>query len=360
MVHTRRSPISTIVALVASSVLALGCGEQPTDTQEIIDNLLQAGFPASDITITGDAVYVGRDAEVSLAASREMLQRAPDATEEQYQTTNTVNTAVTKICVNGPGFTGVFGMALDMAIQNYDDLPLTFSIARAPSTGCSFTINAVIDPNMNGGVAGFPSNGLPYGSITIGGQVSQYGVDTLEHVITHELGHTIGFRHSDYYNRAISCGIGGNEGDAGVGAINIPGTPTTSAVGGSVMNSCFRASETGELTDSDVTAVLAMYGMIIEDRPLAPVALTIMWDGCYGRNKVSWSRASSNVQYWEAQQKVYGTTSWTQAYRGTADMFTLNVGVNGAFVRVRACNWIGCSAYTAELFASYVNQCPSP
>jgi hypothetical protein len=80
-----------------------------------------------------------------------------------------------------------------------------------------------------------------------------------EHVITHELGHTVGFRHSDYYNRAISCGSGGNEGSAGVGAIHIPGTPTGAVVGGSVMNSCFRSSENGEFTSSDRTALTTLY-----------------------------------------------------------------------------------------------------
>ncbi|WP_323390082.1 M57 family metalloprotease [Myxococcus qinghaiensis] len=237
--------------------MVLGCGDQPAQTQEIIDNLVQAGFPVNDIQVVGETVYVGRDAEVSLEASREMLE-AP-ASEEQYRTTNLVGAAVTKICVNGAAFTGVFSTALNLAIQNYSERPLRFSMARTPSTGCSFTINANIDPNMNGGVAGFPANGLPFGSITIGGLLSQYGVDVIEHVITHELGHTIGFRHSDYYNRAISCGTGGNEGAAGVGAIHIPGTPTNAVVGGSIMNACFRSSETGEFTGSDVTALLAMY-----------------------------------------------------------------------------------------------------
>lgn len=258
MNHTRKNSARSIVALAMSGTLAFGCGAQPTDSQEIVDNLLQAGFPADDILVVGDTVYVGRDAEVSLAASREMLE--PTGTsKEQYRTTNTISTALTKICVNGPGFTGVFSTALDRAIQNYEELPLTFSMARAPSTGCSFTINANIDPNMNGGVAGFPSGGMPYSSITIGGQLGQYGVDTIEHVITHELGHTIGFRHSDYYNRSISCGAGGDEGQAGVGAIHLAGTPTNAVVGGSFMNSCFRASETGEMTGGDVTALLAMY-----------------------------------------------------------------------------------------------------
>lgn len=78
-------------------------------------------------------------------------------------------------------------------------------------------------------------------------------------MITHELGHTIGFRHSDYYNRAISCGSGGNEGAGSIGAILIPGTPSTATVGGSVMNSCFRSTENGEWTSSDITALHALY-----------------------------------------------------------------------------------------------------
>jgi hypothetical protein len=228
------------------------------ETQEIIDNLVQAGFPEDDITVFDGKVYAGRDAEVTLAASREMLEPG-NTTEEQYRTTNLVSKMLTKICINGSTFTGVFSTALDLAIQNYNELPLSFVMARTPSSGCGFTINASIDPNMNGGVAGFPSGGLPFGSITIGGLLSQYGVDTIEHVITHELGHTLGFRHSDYYNRAISCGSGGNEGDAGIGAIHIPGTPTTANVGGSVMNSCFRSVETGEFVSSDSTALRALY-----------------------------------------------------------------------------------------------------
>ena len=84
-----------------------------------------------------------------------------------------------------------------------------------------------------GGSAGFPSGGKPYGTINIGTGLQSYSVDVNEHVITHELGHAIGFRHSDYYNRSISCGGGGhNEGTAGVGAILIPGTPSTATVGG--------------------------------------------------------------------------------------------------------------------------------
>ena len=45
--------------------------------------------------------------------------------------------------------------ALDLAIQNYQERPLTFGMARTPSSGCSFTITAVIQPGLVGGSSGF-------------------------------------------------------------------------------------------------------------------------------------------------------------------------------------------------------------
>jgi len=247
------------IGLAAScGMLWLGCTEPPGETQEIIDNLVEAGFPANDIMVVNGVVYVGRDAEVSLASSREMI-RAANTSKEQYRTTTTISASLTKICINGSTFTGVFSTALDLAIQNYDEQPLTFAMARTPSAGCSFTINAVLAPGVVGGSSGFPSGGLPFGQINIGDGLATFSVDTVEHVITHEIGHTIGFRHSDYYNRSISCGSGGNEGDGGIGAILIPGTPSTATVGGSVMNSCFRSTETGEWSSTDITALNALY-----------------------------------------------------------------------------------------------------
>jgi uncharacterized protein YjaZ len=71
-----------------------------------------------------------------------------------------------------------------------------------------------------GGSSGYPSGGLPYRTINIGTGLRSYSVDVNEHVITHELGHTTGLRHTDYYDRSISCGgTATNEGTAGVGAI---------------------------------------------------------------------------------------------------------------------------------------------
>jgi hypothetical protein len=248
-----------MTAAAACSVLALACVAPQNDSQEIIDNLVKAGYPASDIAVVGGIVYVGGDAEVSLQASREMLGSG-DSTEEQYRTDNLIHAGITKICINGSTFTGAFSTALDMAIANYEEQPLKFSMARTPSAGCSFTINAVIAPGVTGGSSGFPAGGLPFATINIGDGLTTFPLSTLQHVITHEIGHTIGLRHTDFFNRSISCGTGGDEGPGTVGVIHIPGTPTGAVVGGSIMNACFRREEVGEFTASDVTALVALYG----------------------------------------------------------------------------------------------------
>jgi hypothetical protein len=240
--------------------LSFGCGMERDENAEIVDNLVQAGFPADDIMISDGLVYVGRDAHVTLQASREMIQLRPGTAEEQYRTTNLVS-GKTKICINPTSTFNSYSRlsaGLDLAIANYNGLGLVFTMARGPTTGCSANITAQT-MSGTGGSAGFPSGGNPYGTINIGTGLQNYSTDVNEHVISHELGHCIGFRHSDYYNRAISCGSGGNEGSAGVGAILIPGTPSTATVGGSVMNSCFRSTETGEWTSSDRTALLYLY-----------------------------------------------------------------------------------------------------
>ena len=75
--------------------------------------------------------------------------------------------------------------------------------------------------------------------------------------ITHEIGHSVGFRHSDWFDR-FSCGSGGGESAGSTGAIHVPGTPTGRDTT-SIMNACFSNSENGEFNGNDITALRNMY-----------------------------------------------------------------------------------------------------
>lgn len=257
---------------VVSALALFGCSGESGDIEtsdrdevvlEIIDNLVEAGYPESEIDVQDDGrVFVGGDAHVTLEASREMVGHDHADDFRQYRTTNLVNTAaVDTICIDGSAFNGTMSTGLNNAIANYNNQNLAFTMLR--TTGNQAGCDALITGSTKGaagGQSGFPSGGLPYSQFQVGKSTANYGVAVVTHVITHELGHCVGFRHSDYYNRSISCGgSASNEGDGGVGAILIPGTPGTAVNNGSVMNSCFNAGSTGAWTASDVTALNALY-----------------------------------------------------------------------------------------------------
>lgn len=264
-------------SLVICAFVLAACGDIEGDAEalsaeeevlEIVDNLVAAGYPDSEIEVREDGrVFVGGDAHVSLAASREMIGLDAEGHQHedefrQYRTNNLVNTnLVQTICIDGSAFTGAMNAPLNAAIANYNNQNLAFTLVRTTGSnvGCDAEIIGLVK-GQAGGISGFPANGLPYGQFQVGKGTANYGAGVVTHVITHELGHCIGFRHTDYYNRAISCGgAASNEGDGGVGAQHIPGTPTTAVNNGSVMNACFNQASTGQWTASDITALHALY-----------------------------------------------------------------------------------------------------
>jgi hypothetical protein len=248
----------------AIALLAAGCapGDDNSDVDdraaEITDNLVAAGFHETQIQVLENGmVMVGGDAEVTLEASREMAMD-DDNDFRQYRTNlvSMPSSGTRKICLSTQSSLysqSPYSSALDNAISKLNSVAYPFVFQRN-GTGCWATIY-MYSQGGAGGVSGFPSGGYPYGSVYIGNGTGQYGEGTTRHVIMHEVGHTMGFRHSDYYNRYISCGVSGVES----AATHISGTPTTATLGGSVMNACFRASESGNWLGADGTAWANIY-----------------------------------------------------------------------------------------------------
>ncbi len=183
---------------------------------------------------------------------------------EQYRTNNLVSQPRTISVIGYTG--GQFALSsrgrtgLQWAINNYNrlNLGIRFTLRFAASTNADMVIydNSVNNPGSSGGSAGFPTGGNPFKFIQIYGlQNSSNNVN--EHVITHEMGHSVGFRHTDYFSRQ-SCGQNVNEGSAGVGAVRIPGTPAGFDPN-SIMLACFNNGVNGEFNSNDVTALRFMY-----------------------------------------------------------------------------------------------------
>ena len=130
---------------------------------------------------------------------------------KQYRTNNLVsNGTITIIGYTGGGGFGLSNKertALQWAVNNYNRLNLDINFSLSFGTNYQSRDMVVYhNPNQSGagGSAGFPSGGNPFKFVQIYG-LNGYNTNVVEHVITHEIGHSVGFRHTDWFSRQ-SCG----------------------------------------------------------------------------------------------------------------------------------------------------------
>jgi len=180
---------------------------------------------------------------------------------EQYRTFNLVTNLPRTITVStsGRNVTTALSTAVNDAIARYNNENLGITLQRVSSNG---NINiSVVNTRQYIASAGFPdSNGNPYPTINYSRNYTNYSNGFMTTVIAHEIGHCIGFRHTDYMNRAYSCGSGGNEGQetSGVGAVHIPGTPTGPDVG-FWMLACLSSTTDRPFNSNDKVALDYLY-----------------------------------------------------------------------------------------------------
>jgi len=231
----------------AVSVAAVSCQKSEVASeqskagisQKVIDKIEKLGFSSENVIardggylVEGDILLT--DANLNDEAKSPNLRIAQD---EQYRTTNLVTALPRVITVSVTNLSTPYSQATDLAISRYNAENLRITFQRVSSGGNINIIGFNEGPSggyITLGSAGFPtSGGNPYNEIKMNTNEQAYGanpdVNYLASVLTHEMGHCIGFRHTDYMARQYSCGGKRkvNEGTAGVGAILIPGTPST-------------------------------------------------------------------------------------------------------------------------------------
>jgi hypothetical protein len=184
------------------------------------------------------------------------------ADEEQYRTTNLVTGLPRTITVttSGNNITTGLSNAINAAIARYNAEGLGLTFVRGGSSGGGNINIKVVRTNQYIASAGFPTNGNPFNTISYAKTYTTgYSAGFMTTVLAHEIGHCIGFRHTDYMSRQYSCGgPASNEGASTVGAVHIPGTPTGPDAA-SWMLACLSATTDRPFNANDKVALDYLY-----------------------------------------------------------------------------------------------------
>lgn len=233
-------------------------------TPEVLTQIKQMGFTTLGTTAVDGGYLVEGDIFLTkanlAAASPAQLLRV--GSEEQYRTTALVSvgsgrTVSVSVSTSLPS---AYVTAADAAIARYNAQNLLIRMVRVTSGG---NIALVQAPRSARYLAsgGFPSGGNPYNTVKINSNaIGTANASTyIATILAHELGHCIGFRHTDYMDRSYSCGGStSNEGASTVGAILIPGTPAGPDPD-SWMLACIGSGINRPFNSNDVTALGYVY-----------------------------------------------------------------------------------------------------
>ena len=260
-----------LLALVGAALSVSSCSKKEEAavapaavSQDAMVQIKALGFSTQGVR----AVDGGYVVEGDMLLTPELLASAPGYStlrvgeDEQYRTTNLVGSLPRVLTVSiSSSFPSAYVSAIDEAIRRYNAANLRVTFRRV-SSGAQMPVK--YSSNLGTGVlgqsGGFPSGGNPAPGFTlVPNVINSSNINYIATIMAHEMGHCIGMRHTDYYNRAYSCGgSASNEGASTVGAILIPGTPS-SAEPSSWMLACVGNGVNRPFTANDLTALNYIY-----------------------------------------------------------------------------------------------------
>ncbi|QHS58793.1 M57 family metalloprotease [Chitinophaga agri] len=228
----------------------------PSKDDAVIAYIKKLGFPASAIKDAGNEYIV--EGDISFPKDME-VPSLTGPTTEQYYTGYLVSQANrTNIRVMVDASMQSMIAEVNSAIDQWNTVPNTdlhFTIV----TSGSYDI-LVRDQNLGAGGCGqarFPINGLAGGLVMINkSYIAGNSFEQRQRTITHEFGHCIGFRHTNW---AANGEPQNGTDDIGTpaGAIDVPGVGGTDA--GSLMNGSQCGIGASRLSDKDKQAAASLY-----------------------------------------------------------------------------------------------------
>ncbi len=246
-----------------AALIMISC-KKNADTQVAEDPLLAVkkairaqGFDVTDLKkvdggylVEGDIFY--SEANLHTGPDNKMLPE-----EEQYRVNSLVTlppapafrTVTIRLATNLN--TAFWNTALQTAVARFNATGIRLRFTKvATGAAANMTITGIPGTSVS---AGFPSGGNPYNAIQMGTGIANCGQGTATSLIAHQIGHCIGFKHTDWFVLVLPCRTGIES-----MAIHIFGTPTTQ-VPGSWMNTCYVCGANTPFVPSDVTALKALY-----------------------------------------------------------------------------------------------------
>lgn len=145
-----------------------------------------------------------------------------------------------------------------------------------------------------------------------------------EAVAAHELGHTLGIHHTDYWDPMFGTG--------------------------ETMTAYYIGTIGRTLEPDDIAALQCAHSIYFAGNPPpapppAPALLDVHRELCYGQVSLSWS-SSAGATYYQVEHSYYSNFAWSSLiYAGPSTSVFFDGGVGTSYYRVRACK-DGCGSYT--------------
>lgn len=312
----RAAGLMLALSLAACSDAPTGAAPASGDAT-LAQQVAALGFRADMIEDHGDFVLVEGDIHLTRAQLRAVPLGSdnPLRPRFQYHTTGLVspyNVHDIRVDLSAlDNLPGGWASATREALTHWNGISNSY-VLMTEGGPADVTVRASCISPVVAAYASFPEGGNTGPNIYVNACFGSTTHAQRVRIMVHELGHTLGFRHSNYVQNGETAGT--------EGAVHVANTPTSGNDPASVMNGGTASASWAGFSAGDVTAVQAMYPVPASPPPAPPAppamsAVTVTNSG--GTPLLGWTAVPGATSY-----KVAVVVTETRTNRQTAESST--------------------------------------